>query len=52
MLIYSVYTGTGKTALMAKLAYEMGRRDLRRPVIIRFCGTSIGGRYKNGKIFN
>ena len=52
-LIYSLYlfnsvsTGTGKTALMAKLAHEvseeMGKRGLhRRPVIIRFCGTSIG----------
>ena len=37
-----MYTGTGKTALMAKLAYEVGKSALRRPVIIRFCGTSIG----------
>ena len=28
---------------MAQLAYEVGKTELRRPVIIRFCGTSIGG---------
>ena len=38
--------GMGKTALMAKLAHEVYQTqresDIRRPVIIRFCGTSVG----------
>jgi NACHT domain len=33
-------SGAGKTALMAKLANELFRIDPRRPVILRFCGTS------------
>ena len=35
-------SGTGKTALMAKLASEVRAKDPRRPVIVRFCGTSKG----------
>ena len=37
-------SGSGKTSLMAKLAYELHKRETEsahpRPVIIRFCGTS------------
>ena len=35
-------SGTGKTALTAKLASLVRAIDPRRPVIIRFCGTSKG----------
>ena len=44
--VLCVYTGTGKTALMAKLAHEVYKvqkqRNINRPVIVRFCGTSSG----------
>ena len=35
-------SGTGKTALMAKLASIARATNDQRPVIIRFCGTSKG----------
>ena len=35
-------SGTGKTALMAKLASIARAANDQRPVIIRFCGTSKG----------
>ena len=35
-------SGTGKTALMAKLASAARAAAPRRPVIVRFCGTSKG----------
>ena len=35
-------SGTGKTALMAKLASVARAANDQRPVIIRFCGTSKG----------
>ena len=35
-------SGTGKTALMAKLATTTRAANDQRPVIIRFCGTSKG----------
>ena len=37
-------SGVGKTAMMAKLAYELSSSELlpSLPVIVRFCGTSKG----------